>query len=160
MSQPGPQLRDIHMPADPSWWPPAPGWWIVFAIALGLLAWLVIRLKRRASRRRWQRSILDELTRISASEVARADSSRLLAELSQLLRRASRLVDAGAPSLRGEAWLKFLDSSIGGEEFAKGAGRILLEGPYQRETRVDADVLIDLVRRWLSHAVEQQVDHV
>jgi hypothetical protein len=160
MSQPGPQLRDIHMPADPSWWPPAPGWWIVFAIVLGLLTWLVIRLKRRASRRRWQRGILEELTRISESQLARADSSRLLAELSQLLRRASRLVDPGAPSLRGEAWLKFLDSSIGGEEFVKGSGRILLEGPYQRETSVDAEALIDLVRRWLRHAVEQQVDHV
>jgi hypothetical protein len=160
MSQSGPQLRDIHMPADPSWWPPAPGWWILFAIVLGALVWLTVRLRRRASRRRWQRSILDELTRISTSESARADSSRLLAELSQLLRRASRLVDANAPSLRGEAWLKFLDTSFEGEEFTKGSGRILLEGPYQRETNVDADALIDLVRRWLRHAVEQRVENV
>jgi hypothetical protein len=160
MSQPGPQLRDIHMPADPSWWPPAPGWWILCAIALGALVWMIVRLRRHASRRRWQRSILDELERISASEIVRRDSSRLLAELSQLLRRASRLVDASAPSLRGEAWLQFLDSSFEGDEFARGSGRILLEGPYQRKTSVDADALIDLVRRWLRHTVEQRVDHV
>ncbi|MBP6325901.1 MAG: DUF4381 domain-containing protein, partial [Dokdonella sp.] len=27
MNADGPQLRDIHLPPDPSWWPPAPGWW-------------------------------------------------------------------------------------------------------------------------------------
>jgi hypothetical protein len=160
MSQAGPQLLDIHMPADPSWWPPAPGWWILSVFVLGLLIWMTARLRRRASRRRWQRSVLDELDRITAGEVARTDSSRLLAELSLLLRRASRLVDAGAPSLRGEAWLQFLDASLGGEEFVKGSGRILLDGPYRRETDVDADALIGLVRRWLKHVVEQRVENV
>jgi hypothetical protein len=160
MTQAGPQLRDIHLPADPSWWPPAPGWWILFATVLGLLVWLAVHLQRRASRRRWQRSVLNELERIATSRTAREDSSRLLAELSQLLRRASRLVDASAPALRGEAWLQFLDSSFEGEEFSSGSGRVLLEGPYRRRTDVDADALIDLVRRWLRHTVERQVGHV
>ncbi|MDP7406676.1 MAG: DUF4381 domain-containing protein, partial [SAR324 cluster bacterium] len=25
-------LRDVHLPPAVSWWPPAPGWWIIFFI--------------------------------------------------------------------------------------------------------------------------------
>ena len=32
------QLRDIHLPPEPSWWPPAPGWWL---LALLLVIYLV-----------------------------------------------------------------------------------------------------------------------
>ena len=31
-SDPLQQLRDVHLPPDPSWWPPAPGWWILAAV--------------------------------------------------------------------------------------------------------------------------------
>ena len=36
------QLRDIHLPADPGWWPPAPGWWLLAAVLVALLAWAVV----------------------------------------------------------------------------------------------------------------------
>ncbi len=44
------QLRDIHLPADPEWWPPAPGWWILALIAGVVLVYGVWRLIAR-----WQR---------------------------------------------------------------------------------------------------------
>lgn len=40
-------LKDIHLPTDPSWWPPAPGWWLLSVIILLLAAVAVWRLHKR-----------------------------------------------------------------------------------------------------------------
>ena len=116
------QLRDIHLPPEPSWWPPAPGWWIVaalvvVAIALAARAWIkrVREQRRRAS-----------LHAAFDAAVAIATPSERLAAISELLRRAATTADPSAATLRGEAWLAFL-----GPEFSGGAGRALLDGPYR-----------------------------
>ncbi|MED5340321.1 MAG: DUF4381 domain-containing protein, partial [Pseudomonadota bacterium] len=46
------QLRDVHLPLEPGWWPPAPGWWLLICICivavffLGLTAWRGHKRKR------------------------------------------------------------------------------------------------------------------
>ncbi|MGJ4731239.1 DUF4381 family protein, partial [Luteimonas sp. SDU101] len=43
----------MHEPVAPAWWPPAPGWWIVFGVVLLValaLAWLRWRRRWRALR--------------------------------------------------------------------------------------------------------------
>lgn len=160
MSENGPELRDIHLPADPSWWPPAPGWWLLAILCLGLFVAAVLWLRRRLARRRWQQRVYSELDRIAAQHSAAPDTQRLSAEVSQLLRRASRLIDPVAPALHGQAWLDFLDTTLGTDEFSRGVGRVILEGPYQRSTSCDADALLELSRRWLKRVIEKQDSHV
>jgi hypothetical protein len=160
MNETGPELRDIHLPADPSWWPPAPGWWLLALLCLGLIVLAVVWIRRRLARRRWRQRVCSELDRIAAEHAAAPDPLRLATGISQLLRRASRLLDPQAAALRGEAWLGFLDSAIGGEEFSKGAGRVLLEGPYQRTASCDADALIRLTRQWLQRILDRDDIHV
>lgn len=129
-------LRDVHVPAAPSWWPPAPGWWaaaaVVLAIALALFVW---SRHRRRRLRAWQ-ALFDEAC-------ASPQANEQVAAMSELLRRAARKVERHADTLEGEAWLRFLDGDASKKnrrsDFADGAGRLLLDGGFRRE--VDADQL-------------------
>lgn len=117
-------LRDVHLTAAPSWWPPAPGWWLVAAaLVAAALAWTGWRAWRAARRRRWARWF-------DASS-AEGGLPERLAAMSGLLRRAARRHRAGAERLQGEDWLRFLDGTTGAR-FSHGPGRLLLEGGFRR----------------------------
>lgn len=159
-------LRDIHLPPPPGWWPPAPGWWIVAALSLVLLALMLRWLLRELGERRWRRRIHAELERIAASHAAQPDAVHLAGEVSQLLRRATRLIDPAAVALRGDAWLLFLDRQLPPAQrdaapFRSGAGRALADGPYRRTGdpalhAMDVRALLDLARSWLRHALPRR----
>lgn len=159
MNAEGPSLRDIHLPAEPSWWPPAPGWWLLALVATAVVALATRILLRHRKERRWRRRVIAELDGIARRQAAAPDAVRLAGEISQLLRRASRLVDPAAASLRGESWLVFLDSVLGGEDFSRGVGRSLLDGPFRRSLEVDPDGLLALSRSWLETALAGSARH-
>lgn len=129
------ELRDIHLPAEPSWWPPAPGWWLLalLAIVLGFLLARALLRKWRARRRRL--ALQAEFDR--ALELAAPDAR--LAAISELLRRAARLRDPQSATLVGNDWLEFLDRAADPDAtfFARGAGRVLLDGPWRPAADMD-----------------------
>lgn len=144
-------LRDIHAAADPSWWPPAPGWWLLAALLLAGLAVLARLAWRRYRAWRRQRRILGELDRARADFQRHGDPVRLAAELSVLLRRAAL---AGWPRERvagvhGRPWLEFLDRTGGGGKFRDGPGRVLASAPYAPRAEIQAEELCALVADWL-----------
>ena len=121
------RLHDVHAGSAPAWWPPAPGWWVAFAlvgIVLVLLAWRRIRRRRRDA----------VILRLFDQAVAAAGSpSQQVAAMSELLRRAARRVQPGAEALDGDAWLAALDAGLPEPVFGDGPGRLLLDGGYRRE---------------------------
>ena len=145
------ELRDIHAPAAPSFWPPAPGWWLVAVLAVLLLialAWALSRLYRRWRRRRIALQALLQVRR-SVGDDRRA----LAAELSILLRRVAltRYPRSEVAGLSGVHWLQFLDETGGGGRFVSGPGRALAEAPYAPAFELDTEELCALVRAWLKH---------
>ncbi|MGQ0799880.1 MAG: DUF4381 domain-containing protein [Pseudomarimonas sp.] len=147
-------LRDIHLPAEPSWWPPAIGWWVLTALAL-VAVWYAGRwLLTRARRRRRLKMLLAELQHIEQTHPLDQASQRLTA-YSDLLRRACRRFAPAALALSGEAWLEFLDSDDGDQPFSMGAGRILLHGPFQPTVEPQQVApLADLIRHRLTTLAE------
>ncbi|MEP6939529.1 MAG: DUF4381 family protein [Rudaea sp.] len=151
----GPVLRDIHAAAPPSWWPPAPGWWLLAAIVLALFFFAARAAWRQLCERRARRRLLAEFDR--AVEAARADPPRLATTLSTFLRRGQLRHAPQAATLTGAAWLEHLDRQTGGEDFAQGVGRALVDAPYRRQADYDSAALVALVRRALLAAFNAQV---
>lgn len=145
-------LRDIHMPAPVSWWPPAPGWWglaVVFGVGVGLAVWAW----RRRAHNRMRRAALNELDTLTRRYSQ--DPASFVQAVSTLLRRCavSRFSAVEVAGLVGEPWLEFLDRYGGNQEFTQGAGRVLLSGPYAPQPDVDVQALTDITRRWITHVL-------
>ncbi len=150
------QLRDIHLPGAPEFWPPAWGWWLLMAAVLALLLVLLMTQWRRLMRKRR----LDRLLGLLKQLQRRSDLSETerLAELSGLLRRVALMHHPrrDIASLTGSDWLRFLDASGGQGGFTNGPGRVLGVGPYTRHLAesVDWSALNGLARDWVMIQVE------
>lgn len=142
-------LRDLHLPTMIGWWPLAPGWWAVIALAaIGLLLLLRNFLKRRA-RSAARRHALRQLDRLAADYRKHRNAVAFGTEVSELLRRtmlayASRREIAG---LTGEAWLAWLDLDMDEPLFQNGVGKSLLELPYRDPSSDAASVNVDALEK-------------
>ncbi len=146
-------LKDIHLPQALSWWPPAPGWWILVGLILVSLFtaywWHRRRERMKFSAISMARQELDSLQTQYASH---QDPRQFVADLSILLRRLSisAFPRTETASLTGEEWLHFLDGPLQDTPFTKGAGRILIDAPYRPELKdTELSPLIDVCRRWI-----------
>lgn len=147
----GPDLRDIHLPDAVSWWPLAPGWWLlaVLVVALALLAWH--RLSR-PGRKPLRALSLDELARIRAAVDAGEDGHAALNELAGLLRRiliSYRGRDGYADST-GTAWAAQL-RELSPAGFTDADLELLVAARYRREVDADLAALLDACERWIGN---------
>ncbi len=146
-------LRDMHLPDTPLWWPPAPGWWLLAALAVAaLLAWHVS--KRWRAERRLRKSALEQLKQIHTQFGRDGDALRLVRSLSVLMRRACvsfypRHTSAG---LTGTRWLRCLDQKTTEKGFTEGVGKVLSTAPYLPDNStpgIDTGRLLGLCEAWL-----------
>ena len=145
-------LRDIHLPAAPPFWPPAPGWWLLAALLLALLAVFALRLWRRWRLQAQRRRVLDAVDALAA-RLSSERSTEALTGLSVLLRQMAlaRYPRREVAVLTGAAWLRFLDETGGEGRFTEGPGRWLASAPYQRAlpARLDLAGLVGAVHEWV-----------
>ena len=147
-------LRDIHLPDAISWWPLAPGWWILLGLIIICVALVWWWLRRKAAMR-VRVAALDEWQQLMERYQAEQNNSQLVQGLSILMRRVAlsyypRETVAG---LSGEAWLRYLDGAHSlpqTNSFSDGAGRLLLAGPYQQQIDGDVLALHALCGEWLA----------
>jgi len=147
-------LRDIHLPGEISWWPPAPGWWILAALVIGVIVggWLLYQRHRQFKLSATRLARLELQTIISQYESGK-DPVELLRQLSVLLRRLSISLfpRTEVASLTGPAWLEFLDRQTPHKNFTSATGRLLTEAPYRREvTAEEAELVLKYSQDWIN----------
>lgn len=143
------QLKGLELPPEPAFWPPAPGWWFVFAGLLVIIAWTSIRLAKRHRLAKPRRSARAELTALRRK--FRADDIRASDYVDGVNELLKRLVlryrpDDSALTAFGESWLRYLDDVTNGEQYSSGPGQVLGDDRYQRQIETDwqaFDALID-----------------
>ncbi len=145
------ELRAWHLPEPMSWWPPAPGWWLVTGVLL-VMIWLLWRGWQQRQRRASSRQALRELAALHAQFQVDSDGRCFAVEVSQLLRRVA-LTRWPAPQvagLTGREWLEFLDAN-GGEFMDSTAGQVLRHAAYRAEvvSAADAERLHQAARDWI-----------
>lgn len=135
-------LRDIHLPADPSWWPPAPGWWLLFAALITLAYYTRRYWAHRAART----APLQHARRLYAAQYAQfsdktQDAAGYVNNTNDILKRALIHIrgDARAPAASGDAWLQLLDELSQSTAFTQGPGQALGNARFAPSMQLDAD---------------------
>lgn len=147
------QLKDIHMPADPLWWPPAPGWWLLAAaIVVGCVLGIrqVARYYRRRRPIKRARRLYHALhARLQEGEIA---PQAYVHESNELLKRLliHGLGLSAARPATDDAWLRILDEQYGGAEFSAGPGQILGNERFRPIPVIEVEPLHALLARFLA----------
>lgn len=155
------QLRDIHLPPPVSWWPPAPGWWVLAVLCLILLVggmWLARQRRAMAM----HAAALRRLDEIAHNYQQSGDCGQLAQAVSILLKRfaVNTFPERDVGGLVGIQWLEFLDQT-GGEGVFTTEHRVgLLEAPYRRDVKFDAEGLLKTARRWLRNLPRARLSEV
>lgn len=155
------ELQPTIAPLPVSWWPPAPGWWLVLVL-VPLLLWGLWHLRRylpRKQRTQQAEQVLDPLRQAALDELAALPrpydgqpAGPWLQQLNALLKRLARAhyPQDNSHILSGRTWLAFLDSRCP----AAGLTRwmILVEGGYRAGCTLDdkaIDGLQQAVATWI-----------
>ncbi|MBA6411985.1 DUF4381 domain-containing protein [Parahaliea sp. F7430] len=106
------QLAPLRLPADPHWWPPAPGWWVLAILFLVAVLSGLYLLLRRHRRRRYRRTAVAQLENCYQS-IAANEHLPYLNECNRLLKIVAlrSFPQRDVAALSGQAWLDFLQQT-------------------------------------------------
>ena len=144
------QLRDIHGAAPVSWWPPAPGWWILALLILVLLVWLGRRVIAgyRVSQRR--RQMLGWVDHLNANVDPQRDPQAYLSTLNRIFKLVAlrAFPDQHCAALNGQDWADFLLEKMKKQQASESLN-VLASGPYDPAPGFDPETLSELSRYWI-----------
>jgi hypothetical protein len=148
------RLADIHLPVEISYWPPAPGWWVLALLLIAGAVFLTIRFIKFRNLQQVCRHALIELEncyqRLSSDSTD--NQLRYVNEVNSVMRRVAlvHFPQANVASLGGDAWVDFIrqkgDSSGLNEEIAAA----LSFGRFQTHCEVDVDAMNNLGQAWIT----------
>ena len=156
------QLRDIHLPEPISWWPPAPGWWILALAGSALAVWLLRWLYRRYKAKHYRRQALAQLKELKELQ-AGSDSQDQLRALFVLLKQTANCAypNRQPSSMAIDPFVEFLRFSCNQSVFSQPTGELqtLLYAKQTSEQSQDIEALFEDTRIWIkAHMVEDKLE--
>jgi hypothetical protein len=150
-------LQEIALPTPVPYVPHTIGWLVVALLLLALIGWIAWRARQRWLANAYRREAAAELASISSA--LRANRPEAIASLPELLKRTAIAATSRdkVAALTGPEWLAFLDRTLGGDAFTRGAGPWLTRIAYADRAQCtqipgpDREELLKLARRWIEH---------
>ncbi|MCK5680475.1 DUF4381 domain-containing protein [bacterium] len=145
-------LRDIHLPPEPGFWPPALGWWLVAFFLLAITSFSLIKWRQRQARLRPIKLALNELKKLNLESSDPRQRQLLLQELSALVRRFALIYfpQKKVADLCGQEWLDFICKNSHSMDNANTREALspLVQGPYAPTCDTDLVVLGSVLGKW------------
>ena len=146
------QLYDIRDLDPVSWWPLAPGWWVL--IVLALLASAAAYWRHWTYQRSWRGQTYRAFVALNR-QLSSGNAQQIAGALSVLLRRVAMqsFSRAECAGLEGADWLRWLTTKDPGGFDWVARGSLLIEAPYAPPGRTyspqSVKILIDAAKRWV-----------
>ena len=144
------QLRDIHAAPAVSWWPPAPGWWVLALLLLVLLTWLGRRLLARLRVHKRRKQMLGWVDHLNANIDPQRDPQGYLSTLNRIFKLVAlrAFPQQHCAALAGQDWADFLTANMKNSHSVESLN-VLASGPYDPAPQFDADTMSELTRFWI-----------
>ncbi len=140
------QLRDVHQAPPPSWWPPAPGYYLLVGLVL-VLAALIMWALRAHKRMRVRKRLLAELDKVEQQFLANQDKAHVQAVVSALFRRLAFHADNTlSKNSELDDVLPILHKLCRNRRATDAIWALLKEGRFKKDPDIDATLLINLSR--------------
>ncbi|NNM59451.1 MAG: DUF4381 domain-containing protein [Legionellales bacterium] len=149
------QLKDIKQPPPVSWWPLAPGWYILLGLVMIIAVIGAYYAYRHFKKWHRKRLVLSQIQALKLWFAEHADTQQVASQLSILLKQ---VVFVSYPpqevaGLHGEDWLLFLDRVSRSSKYSQGCGRLLMTAPYATQTDENLDDLFQLVKQTIKRCL-------
>jgi hypothetical protein len=144
------QLKDIHLPEAIGWWPLAPGWYVLIAVALMAVWYSADRLYKRHVHARAKKQALLLLQTYTAQYEQDHNAQLTSARISELLKRVALAYfpREQVASTYGQAWIDFLNKTGKGVDF-EPVKSMLLDSPFKTKESLNLKPLITRAQLWI-----------
>ncbi len=149
------ELRDIHLPDTPSYWPLAPGWWLLIMVSLVVFYFIYNYLKQKRKNRHLNYIMQQQLQAIQSDFKKHNNKHILAADISELLKRFVRhiLKNTQAASLTGDTWVHYLNQQVDTSVFDKFKTE-LTQAQYVPHLDYDAPSFLATVKNYFPAAIK------
>jgi hypothetical protein len=149
-------LRDIHLPADPGYWPLAPGWWLLMIICTVIVYFLIKQFLKIRKRKKINHLLQQQLFNIHEEYKNHQNKHQFAIDIAELLRRFVKYIlkDPQATSLTGKDWVVYLNNSSDQPIFSKFE-RELTQAQYLPNVEFDVYSLFATIKNYFPAAIKR-----
>jgi hypothetical protein len=142
------QLRAAQTPDAISWWPLAPGWWIIAVLLIVLIGYGVIKWKRYRQKNDYRKIAIVVLDWHYSEWQLNQNDGDYLQAANSVIKRACLHIDENSRKLSGRDWGNYLNA-LSNNKLSQSTQVALGNSLYQRQPEADVEEVHQQLKVWL-----------